>query len=153
MLNAANSWFLSYLLLESHNLNAPLATVKAISASEKAVTPARTENKREIVILGVTYNGKAFRPSDWAERLAGIMSTFGGDEQLRYNPFVRPVTLDGVRCVHVSPELAVTEPRAYQFLMDFAKDNELKVLDPSLEDAFAEGDACPVPGALMRVRD
>jgi hypothetical protein len=118
-------------------------------------TPAANpkSERREIIILGVMLNGRAFRPSDWAERLAGIMSTFGGDEQLRYNPYVRPVTMDGVRCVYVSPELAKSDPRAYQFLMDFAKDNDLQVLDPSLEDALAEGDACPVPGAMTRFRD
>ena len=52
-----------------------------------------------IVIQGVTSNGRAFRPSDWAERLCGIMSTFGGDHQMRYSPHVRPVMMDGVRCV------------------------------------------------------
>ena len=31
---------------------------------------------KEIFILGLTRQGKAFRPSDWAERLAGVMSQF-----------------------------------------------------------------------------
>jgi hypothetical protein len=31
----------------------------------------------EIVIVGLTTDGHAFRPSDWAERLCGMMSIFG----------------------------------------------------------------------------
>ncbi len=99
-----------------------------------------------IVIQGITKNGRAFRPSDWAERLCGIMSTFAGDQQMRYSPFVRPVLLDGVRCVMVEPTLADVEPRAYRFLLDFAKDNELVVVDPN---APMEGGVCPIPSVAI----
>ena len=34
------------------------------------------ENSKELFIQGVTLDGKTFRPSDWAERLAGVMSRF-----------------------------------------------------------------------------
>lgn len=103
-------------------------------------------NHHRLVIQGVTPNGRAFRPSDWAERLCGIMSTFGGDHQMRYSPFVRPMMLDGVRCVLVEPSLADIEPRAYRFLLDFANDNELLVIDPN---APAADDFCPVPGSAL----
>ncbi len=103
-------------------------------------------NIPRLVIHGVTLTGRAFRPSDWAERLCGIMSTFGGDQQMRYSPFVRPMMLDGVRCVLVAPSLAGSEPRAYRFLLDFAKDNDLIVADP---DAPAADDFCPVPGRAL----
>ena len=46
----------------------------------------------EFVIQGVTLDGKPFRPSDWAERLCGVMSAFGGDRRMQYSPFVHPVT-------------------------------------------------------------
>jgi hypothetical protein len=95
-----------------------------------------------IIIQGVTQKGRAFRPSDWAERLCGIMCAFGGDQQLRYSPYVRPVLLDGVRCVVVDPGLAQVEPRALRFLLDFAKDNDLVVIDPL---APSEGEFCPLP--------
>ena len=36
----------------------------------------------EFVIQGVTLDGKPFRPSDWAERLCGVMSAFGGDHRM-----------------------------------------------------------------------
>jgi len=102
--------------------------------------------KPRIVIQGVTLNGRAFRPSDWSERLCGIMVTFGGDRQTRYSPHVRPVMLDGVRCVVVEPALAEIEPRAYRFLFDFARDNDLVVIDPSVD---APADFCPLPGSAL----
>ncbi|HRE14347.1 MAG TPA: DUF3579 domain-containing protein [Usitatibacteraceae bacterium] len=97
-----------------------------------------------IIIQGITRSGRAFRPSDWAERLCGVLSTFGGDQQMRYSSYVRPILMDGVRCVYVKPDLRTIEPRAYRFLIDFATDNELVVVDPTHPEG--EGDFCPVPG-------
>ena len=99
-----------------------------------------------IVIQGVTLAGRAFRPSDWSERLCGIMSTFGHDRQMRYSSFVRPMLLDGVSCVVVEPALQDIEPRAYRFLLDFATDNELVVIDPTVP---SDGDYCPLPGSAL----
>lgn len=107
---------------------------------------AHATAKPRIVIQGVTQKGRAFRPSDWSERLCGIMISFGGNHQMRYSPYVRPVMLDGVRCVVVEPDLAEIEPRAYRFLLDFARDNELVVIDPT---APVEGDFCPIPGSTL----
>ena len=83
----------------------------------------------EFVIQGITLDGKPFRPSDWAERLCGVMSAFGGDHRMQYSPFVHPITADGVRCVVVDVRLEEVEPMAYRFLLSFAKDNELRTRD------------------------
>ena len=83
----------------------------------------------EFVIQGVTVDGKPFRPSDWAERLCGVMAAFGNDHRMQYSPFVHPVTVHGVRCVVVDVRLEELEPMAYRFLVSFAKDNELQVRD------------------------
>jgi hypothetical protein len=83
----------------------------------------------EFVIRGETLDGKPFRPSDWAERLCGVMSAFGGDQRLQYSPFVHPISANGVRCVVVDIRLEELEPMAYRFLLSFAKDNELQVRD------------------------
>ena len=83
----------------------------------------------EFLIQGVTLDGKQFRPSDWAERLCGVMAAFGGDHRMQYSPFVHPVTANGVRCVVVDVRLEEIEPMAYRFLMGFAKENELKTRD------------------------
>ena len=69
------------------------------------------------------------------------MSVFGADECLRYSQHVRPVMLDGVRCVVLEGALAGLDARVYRFMLDFARDNELKVHDPAnpgLEGAFCE---------------
>jgi hypothetical protein len=83
----------------------------------------------EFVIRGVTLDGRPFRPSDWAERLCGVMAAFGNDHRMQYSPFVHPVTTNGVRCVVVDARLEELEPMAYRFLVSFAKDNELQVRD------------------------
>jgi len=104
------------------------------------------ERPKNLIIEGITQAGRAFRPSDWAERLCGVMSVFGADEQLRYSQHVRPAMMDGVRCVVLEGELAAVEPRAYRFMLDFAKDNELNVIDPANPEA--DGDYCELPVAL-----
>ena len=37
----------------------------------------------EFIIVGQTHDGKIFRPSDWADRLCGIMSAFGADQRMQ----------------------------------------------------------------------
>lgn len=86
-------------------------------------------NPYEIIIQGVTSNGRTFRPSDWAERLSGILSTFGHDQKMSYHPYVRPLTMENVRCVAVDKKLEQIDPNVFNFLMSFAKDNDLRVVD------------------------
>lgn len=81
----------------------------------------------EIVIQGVTESGHPFRPSDWAERLCGMMSVFGADRHLSYSPYLKPIIAAGLRCVVVDIRLQDMDPVAFRFLLDFAKDNELKL--------------------------
>jgi hypothetical protein len=80
----------------------------------------------DLVIWGMTLAGRPFRPSDWSERLAGLVSIFGSDQRLAYSPLVLPVTIGGVRAVVVGQDLATIEPRLYAFLLGFARDNELQ---------------------------
>ena len=87
----------------------------------------------EFVIQGVTLDGKPFRPSDWAERLCGVMAAFGGDHRMQYSPFVHPITANGLRCVVVDVRLEEIAPMAYRFLVNFAKDNELRVRHGRIE--------------------
>lgn len=93
----------------------------------------REELAGEFFILGITNSGKTFRPSDWAERLCGAMSCFrpegGRDAHLRYSPYVRPTLVNKLKAVVVSRELQNVEPLAYHFVVDFAKDNDLQVVD------------------------
>ena len=81
----------------------------------------------EIVIQGVTEAGQPFRPSDWAERLCGMMSAFGEDRYLSYSPYLKPIIAAGVRCVVIDVRLEELDPAAFRFLLEFARDNELKL--------------------------
>ncbi len=81
----------------------------------------------DLIIKGLTLGGQQFRPSDWSDRLCGVMSAFGADEQLRYSPLVTPALRDDVRCVIVRRELAQLEPRLFRFFLSFAVDNELQI--------------------------
>ena len=85
-------------------------------------------NVASFTIIGRTPDGKSFRPSDWADRLCGIMSVFGADRKMKFSPYVRPgCTLSGDKCVMVDVQLYKLEPLAYKFLTNFAADNELTV--------------------------
>lgn len=103
--------------------------------------PPSTE---EFVIYGVTLDGKPFRPSDWADRLCGVMAQFGTDatNRVAYSPYVYPIMTDDVRAVVVNARLREIEPLAYKFLVNFAKDNELQVRggrgEPRADTALAE---------------
>jgi Protein of unknown function (DUF3579) len=90
---------------------------------------------REVFIQGVTKDGKPFRPSDWAERLAGAMSCFRPDSGggpgafIGYSPYCVPRHIEGVKGVLVNAELREMEPMAWDFVMHFARDNSLVVVD------------------------
>ncbi|MDO8448359.1 DUF3579 domain-containing protein [Rhodoferax sp.] len=91
-----------------------------------------SNSAKEVYILGLTQSGRAFRPSDWAERLAGVMSQFrpGGPQpgsHLGYSPWCVPTSVNGVRCVVVHSDLRNYDVMAWDFCMNFAKDNELQV--------------------------
>jgi hypothetical protein len=100
---------------------------------------------REFLIQGITSDGRQFRPSDWAERLCGVMACFkpegasvGRNARMQQSPYVRMVTLSGIKSVAVKEELRQIEPLAYHFVLNFAKDNDLQVVDACL---------LPEPGA------
>ena len=91
-----------------------------------------------VFILGLTQAGARFRPSDWAERLAGVMAPFrpGGGQargaHLSYSPWCIPTTHMGEKCVVVNPRLREHEPMAWDFVMHFARDNDLQVVQACL---------------------
>jgi len=102
-------------------------------------------NAKQVFIQGVTLSGRTFRPSDWAERLAGVMSQFrpGGahpGSHLSYSPWCVPNTINGIKCVVVHTDLREAEPMAWDFVMHFARDNDLQVVE-----------ACLMPDATPRI--
>jgi hypothetical protein len=97
---------------------------------ENYVAPA---TNRLIYIQGVTLDGGPFRPSDWAERLAGAMSSFrpagpgGIGAFIGYSPYCVPQVINGVKCVIVSDRLREVSLLAWDFVLNFARDNQLKM--------------------------
>ncbi|MDH5327748.1 MAG: DUF3579 domain-containing protein [Gammaproteobacteria bacterium] len=96
------------------------------------LTTSSTEAVKKIVIEGITQNGRKFRPSDWAERMSGALSTFGRDQRIRYSPLLRPMTINGVKCVSVDPLLKETYPEMYTYIMSWVDNNHLNMFE--LED-------------------
>ncbi|MDQ5914204.1 MAG: hypothetical protein QG592_311 [Pseudomonadota bacterium] len=80
------------------------------------------------IIVGLTKDGKKFRPSDWADRLCGVMSAFGAEKKIKFSPYVGPGDYSGDKAVFVDGRLEEVEPMAYRFLLNFAADNDLQVI-------------------------
>lgn len=92
---------------------------------------------KEVFIQGITRDGKTFRPSDWAERLAGVLSCYrpGGAQpgsHLSYSPWCIPTVINGVKCVVVHRDLRDAEPMAWDFCLNFARDNDLQLAEACL---------------------
>ena len=84
-------------------------------------------NDKKIVIEGITPQGKAFRPSDWAERMSESMASFK-NSRIHYSPMLQPsVNHAGYKCILLDPKLKESSPDIYQSILDFAKENHLKI--------------------------
>ncbi|KVN99729.1 hypothetical protein WJ70_04275 [Burkholderia ubonensis] len=83
------------------------------------------------LIRGVTRAQKTFRPGDWPERLAGVITLFVGEKRPGFpsalTRLAAPVVDGGVKCLLVSHELRAVCPDAFEFAMQFADDNDLPV--------------------------
>jgi len=88
-----------------------------------------SKHDKRILIEGVTEEGKTFRPSDWAERVSGSMSTFARN-RVKYSPLLQPtVNQAGMKCVLLDRALAESNPELYASILEFAKTNKLKICD------------------------
>jgi hypothetical protein len=114
-----------------------LGAVPAQPATPSMTVPPSALKPREFFIHGITKDGRPFRPSDWAERLASAMSCFRPDNGaagaggigafIGYSPYCVPKVVDGVKCVIVNQALRGIEPMAWDFVMHFARDNDLQL--------------------------
>ncbi len=85
-----------------------------------------TEEGR-VVIHGTREDGGRLRPSDWIERISSTLASFGEDHRLRYADSVQPCIIDGEKCLVVARGLRDSNPAAYDFIMDFAESNRLRI--------------------------
>jgi hypothetical protein len=115
-------------------IGVPLPWPESTPPTARMSPPAKP---REFFIQGITRDGRTFRPSDWSERLAGALSSFqpkgaGIGAHIRYSPYCVPRVIEGVKCVIVNEALRDLEPMAWDFVMHFARDNELQVVEACL---------------------
>ncbi len=94
---------------------------------DKISTGHKRKAVKKIIIEGVTHNGRKFRPSDWAERMSGALSTFGRDHRIHYSPLLQPTTIKGVKCLVIDPSMEKNSPDMYRYIMGWASNNELVV--------------------------
>ncbi len=80
-----------------------------------------------LVISGVREDGKTFRPTDWIERISSALASFDLQHRLHYSASVQPCVIDGQKCLVVARGLEQANPAAYQFVMEFARSNQLRV--------------------------
>ncbi len=92
------------------------------------------ESEDKVVIRGVTTEGKKLRPSDWIERISSTLASFGSDHRLHYSKAVAPCMIDGEKCLVVARNLREVNPQAYDFVMDFARSNQLAILEDRRQD-------------------
>jgi Protein of unknown function (DUF3579) len=94
---------------------------------------------QQVIIRGVTQDGKKFRPSDWAERLYTAVASYGPDRRPIFPPHVHLTMKDGMKCVAIDLRMADENPLLYAFLVGFAHDNELTLTDAQ-DQPVAESD-------------
>lgn len=82
---------------------------------------------QKLVIEGIREDGSRFRPSDWIERISATLATFGPDHRLRYARGVQPKVINGQKCLVVDDLLREEDPAAYEYVLAFAKANQLRM--------------------------
>ena len=90
-----------------------------------------------LIIFGITNTGEKFRPSDWIERFCGVMAPYNTTYEssgervnfqkgMGYSDLVFPTTHKGERVVMALEQLNDIEPLAWEFVLNFIKENDLK---------------------------
>jgi hypothetical protein len=92
-----------------------------------------------IVITGRTRDGRPFRPSDWAQRLA-LAASAGSCPAERPMCFHRRVhvgEVTGVPAVVIDSALELEDPALFRYLMEFARMHDLEWSLRTAEEAPA----------------
>ena len=70
------------------------------------------------------------------ERIASVFASYDARQRLHYSNMVRPSVYEGLRCLFVAGSLAMLDPAAYSFVMEFASSNHLQIIE--IAQAIAE---------------
>lgn len=82
----------------------------------------------ELIIEGITVDGQKFRPSDWVDRICGMLAEFT-QQKVTYSKYLRPLVYKNVNCVAVRKQLEQDLPAMFNFIMQFSNDNKLLIVD------------------------
>lgn len=90
------------------------------------------EKGQGILIVGRTTDGKTFRPSNWACRLADHIAQHDLGKQVatRYRPCLIPTLYEGQTALRVAKSLSECEKHSYIYpiVMQFAESNGLQIV-------------------------
>jgi hypothetical protein len=90
----------------------------------------------KVILHGLTQDGRKFRPSDWAERLCGAVASYDKNRRITFHPCVSLASINGIKCVVVEASLEQDDEMLFEFLIEFATENKLKIeYDSALESA------------------
>jgi len=103
----------------------------------------KDKDSKKIVIEGVTEDGQQFRPSDWAERISGSLSTFR-NHRIFYSPLLKPTVQNETKCMVLDKSLKQSNPALYEHILEFARKNKLKICGEEENNH----DTPPLVGAL-----
>ncbi len=92
-----------------------------------------SNKSKKLIIEGKTESGQPFRPSDWAERMSGNLSTVR-NQRVQYSHLLQPISRDGTACIQIDTSLAETNPLLYKDIMDFAAANNLRICGSDEKD-------------------
>lgn len=82
----------------------------------------------ELLILGITPENRPFRPSDWTERICGVIASHDRNGRWVYSEYAQPVIHEGRAGVKVKTALEKFDPSTYKFIINFARDNRLRII-------------------------
>ena len=90
----------------------------------------------KVILHGLTQDGRKFRPSDWAERLCRAVASYDKNRRITFHPCVSLASINGIKCVVVEASLEQDDEMLFEFLIEFATENKLKIeYDSALESA------------------
>lgn len=79
------------------------------------------------IIEGYTEEGRKFRPSDWIDRIASMMASYGTSHRLVFSELLHPELYQGQKCLIIDTRLEEVNPSMFEYVMDFVKTNKLKM--------------------------
>lgn len=80
-----------------------------------------------MLIVGRNGDGTKFRPTEWSQRIAGLVSHFQ-ENHLTYSACVQPeILMDGTRAVRLDSKLKTGAPEIFEQIMSFVRENGLTI--------------------------